>query len=245
MTSIAQKRVAGATALMILLYLLQIALFAPVAGAHTGETHACDTNYTEFTFVFVNGHVVDGDNCPESVYSAGKDIEAFFPGTGGAADYPNGPGMQVHVSCSDQFTDGWSSKGGPDIDDDPNWKIASYTIQKHPSGESSPDPCGQVFVTTTTAETTTTTADTTTAGDSESDEDSDSDEDGVGVLGTTITTTVAEVSADTLPFTGSESRDMVRLAMLALGAGALMLSAVRGSKKEEVTSTDIGGWSSL
>jgi hypothetical protein len=68
------------------------------------------------------------------------------------------------------------------------------------------------------------------------------------VLGTTITTatTVPEVSAETLPFTGFESGDTVKLGLLALLAGALMLFAARGgTKEEEAAVTDIGGWSSL
>ncbi|MFP5333099.1 MAG: hypothetical protein ACLGHX_12175, partial [Acidimicrobiia bacterium] len=64
------------------------------------------------------------------------------------------------------------------------------------------------------------------------------------VLGTTVTT-VSEVSADTLPFTGFESCDTVKLGLLALLAGALMLFAVRGPKEEEEMATELGGWSDL
>ena len=67
------------------------------------------------------------------------------------------------------------------------------------------------------------------------------------VLGTTITTAPPtapeEVSADTLPFTGSESGDVVRFALLAVIAGALMLAAVRGPRNKEESSADLGGWS--
>jgi hypothetical protein len=65
------------------------------------------------------------------------------------------------------------------------------------------------------------------------------------VLGTTITT-VPEVSADTLPFTGFETGDTLRLGLLALLAGGLMLFAVRGRKEEEAAAvTEMGGWSSF
>jgi hypothetical protein len=64
------------------------------------------------------------------------------------------------------------------------------------------------------------------------------------VLGTTITAP-PEVTAETLPFTGFESGDTVKLGLLALLAGALMLFAARGTKEEEAAATDIGGWSSL
>ncbi|MEX1005688.1 MAG: hypothetical protein WD156_09990 [Acidimicrobiia bacterium] len=71
-------------------------------------------------------------------------------------------------------------------------------------------------------------------------------EDQSEVLGTTITTGAEtapeEVSADTLPFTGSESGDAVRLAVLALFAGGLLLAAVREPKNPRDAS-DLGEWS--
>lgn len=105
-----------------------------------------------------------------------------------------------------------------------------------------------VFTTTTTEESTTTSQETTTtatvlAAETAITTTTTTEPDGE-VLGVTITT-VPEVSADTLPFTGSESGDMVKLAMLALLAGALMLFAVRGPKENEGTSADLGWWSSL
>jgi hypothetical protein len=63
------------------------------------------------------------------------------------------------------------------------------------------------------------------------------------VLGTTITT-VAEVSADTLPFTGFETGDTLKLGLLALAAGALMLFAV-ARRDDERAATDTGGWSTF
>lgn len=65
---------------------------------------------------------------------------------------------------------------------------------------------------TTLVPTTTTQAPTTTIG--------------IVVLGTTITTSIPEVVAETLPFTGFEPDDAVSLAVLALLAGALLLIAV-------------------
>lgn len=65
------------------------------------------------------------------------------------------------------------------------------------------------------------------------------------VLGTTVTTAPAEVSADTLPFTGFESGDTVKLGLLALLAGALMLFAARGPKEEEAIAPAMGSWSNL
>lgn len=115
------------------------------------------------------------------------------------------------------------------------------------------DPCD----TTTTSSTTTTTVLATTASTEATTTTTTqpegevlgttlttiASESGEEVLGTTITA-VPEVSADTLPFTGSESGDLFKLAMLALVAGVLMLFAVRGAKPEEA-GRGIGGWSSL
>lgn len=59
-------------------------------------------------------------------------------------------------------------------------------------------------------------------------------------------TTVVEVSADTLPFTGSTSGEVARLGILTVISGALLLLAAHGSRKEEdEVANDIGGWSSL
>ena len=62
------------------------------------------------------------------------------------------------------------------------------------------------------------------------------------VLGATITTAPEEVSADTLPFTGSESGGTIALGLLALLAGGLLLVAVRGPNSEE-DAADLGPWS--
>ncbi|MEX1004290.1 MAG: hypothetical protein WD156_02830, partial [Acidimicrobiia bacterium] len=96
--------------------------------------------------------------------------------------------------------------------------------------------------TTTVDDTTTTTVDDTTTTTASTTFDSLPEAE---VLGTTITTAPAEVSADTLPFTGFESEDTLKLGALALLAGLLMLFAVRGPKEEEAAPADLGGWSSL
>ena len=75
----------------------------------------------------------------------------------------------------------------------------------------------------------------------------DEEEEGAEILGTTITTAPPaerapdEVSADTLPFTGSESRDVASLALLALMAGSLLLLAARTPRDDE-NSGGVGGW---
>lgn len=69
------------------------------------------------------------------------------------------------------------------------------------------------------------------------------------VLGVTITTagedaastSPGEVEAETLPFTGFDAADSIKLGVLGLLAGVLTLFAVRGPKEEEA-SVDFDGW---
>ena len=331
MSAIAQRRVAGATALMILLYLLQVALFAPTAAAnHIESTGSQPSNCakvegsdlgTENLTIEVDDHVtvkfhtwteVNGD-----LASVLVDVTGLLPGEelhwqtkagsessqgGGAEEINEGfitengtnllitrhedhtkeishitlcvfdapPGeatVSVSGSCAvvngvAQFTYTVTASEGVTVDFDggdqdvsnggtyvSSSSSATWTAtapggdlfpneQSTTSGTASVTDCTptgttQGTTTTTTQPTTTTTEATTTTTEPEDE-----------VLGTTITT-VPEVSADTLPFTGSESGDLFKLAMLALAAGALMLFAVRGPKEEEAATTDIGGWSSL
>jgi len=68
----------------------------------------------------------------------------------------------------------------------------------------------------------------------------------VEVLGTTITT-IPEVVAETLPFTGFDAGDTLKLGLLALLAGALMLFAVRDRDVAEAVSSNrsTGSWTPL
>lgn len=87
-----------------------------------------------FEFVFVNGTVVRGSS---------PDNTAFLPGAGGTnADAPIG--MEVHVSCSDDFPNGFGEKDGPDPVRDSAWQIASYEIVKVKDGAVD-NRCGEVF----------------------------------------------------------------------------------------------------
>jgi hypothetical protein len=337
MTAIAQRRVAGATAIMILLYLLQVALFAPSAGAdHINPTGPVGSNCVEFQAnatgskspadypgVSINLTSWGGDlkslNFTVSGLAAGQYVDAsvkyginvdeFGPYLNGShtititeqnaishvrfcvfvddtpppgsADltiekvvvvlsgipattsfaftvtdqtdftlehgedesftYDLGQAASVNVTVTEKAIaeSGWTTaiscdsgvSGGTSVevtleDEDDVTCTVTNTFSTTP-----PPPPPPPTTTTTQPTTTTTEAVTTTTAEAE-------------VLGTTITT-VPEVSAETLPFTGFEAGDTARLGLLAILAGGLMLFAVRGKKEEEGAATDIGGWSNL
>ncbi len=249
MTAIAQRRVAGATAIMILLYLLQVALFAPSAGAAVSQ-----------------GPTASGI-CPQN--SAGW--SAHLPDSNGAG----ASGAWGSVSLSKSGGDGTevlsaTVNSGYTIEvcvkQGPNYTIFTVThavgAQTVWSGDLSHWSWRQVETTTTTTTeattttteatttttqptttttqpTTTTTQPTTTTTEAVTATTAEAE-----VLGTTLTT-VPEVSAETLPFTGFEAGDTAKLGLLAMLAGGLMLFAVRGKKEDEDAATEIGGWSNL
>lgn len=103
---------------------------APVAPT-PADTEDKSYNYA---FVFENGTVITGSS-PDNV--------PFIPNIGGT-DADNPTGMVLHVSCSDEFPDGWGEKDGPDRDDDSAWRIASYSIVKWENGEIK-NTCGETF----------------------------------------------------------------------------------------------------
>ena len=221
MSALGQRRMAGATAIIMLLAVMQYVLFAvspsPAGAAHA--TCAGSDAYSEFTFNFVNGTTISGDNCPGSAYefedSNGrrKTQEAWLPGTGGSADFPLGLGMRVHVSCSEVFTDGWANNGGqPDETGDPNWQIADYSIQKYNANGGETNDCLEVFVpllprlrpsttTTTAPSTTTTTAPSTTTTTAPSTTTTTAPSTTTTTAPSTTTTTAPSTTTTTAPST--------------------------------------------
>ena len=83
-----------------------------------------DGEFYQYEFQFVNGVTVTGSS---------PDNTAFLPDAGGPS-VENPTGMQVHVSCSDEFPGGWGEKDGPEIGVDTAWQIQSYSIQKIKDG---------------------------------------------------------------------------------------------------------------
>ncbi len=74
----------------------------------------------QYSFTFVNGVTISG---------VANDNEVFLPNAGGTS-VDNPTGMTVHVSCSDDFPNGWGEKDGPERGRDSAWQIASYSISK-------------------------------------------------------------------------------------------------------------------
>jgi hypothetical protein len=257
MTAIAQRRVAGATAIMILLYLLQVALFAPSAGAQGNPPSVeCASELWNGKYYKVQ---VNNGSLGNSEGTGIIDITGV-PGDGtwenGDTDtvfrvlYKVGQGVGV----DQEFNDSWAPGEGDDLLN-PNglshitW---CFTAPSTTTTEATTTTTTEATTTTTTQPTTTTTQPTTTTTQPvttttqpvTTTTEATTTTTEAEVLGTTITT-VPEVSAETLPFTGFEAGDTARLGLLAILAGGLMLFAVRGKRDEEVASTDIGGWSNL
>ena len=105
-----------------LIALVCAALFASVAAVETAE--ARDNKSHEYRFEFANGQVITGSSV---------DNVAFLSNAGGT-DAANPIGMEVHVSCSDDFPDGWGEKDGPDPQRDSAWQIVSWEITKFKNG---------------------------------------------------------------------------------------------------------------
>jgi hypothetical protein len=285
MTSIAQRRVAGATALMILLYLVQVVLFAPSAQADhvtpeflegnpnceavadTSEVLRLEDSGLEDGAYAVTGGTITVTGLTSHEFSWSTDgllIAAVFvkAGNGGwLYDYtPAGATSDTNVGAQGQQAISHITFCVFDTPPTTTTTEATTTTTTQPATTTTTEATTtttQPATTTTTEATTTTTtqpatttttqppvtttqppATTTIPFDSLPEEEAE-------VLGTTITTAPAEVSADTLPFTGFESEDSLKLGALMLVAGLLLLFAVRGSKEEETAPADFGGWSNL
>ncbi|MGH1490145.1 MAG: DUF7507 domain-containing protein [Acidimicrobiales bacterium] len=102
--------IAGAAALLV--------ISATLATLATSPASAADS--MQYTFRFVNGQTISG---------TANDKTHFLPNAGGTSA-TNPTGMEVHLSCSDEFPGGWGEKDGPVQGVDTAWQIASYFIQK-------------------------------------------------------------------------------------------------------------------
>jgi hypothetical protein len=293
MTSIAQRRVAGATALMILLYLVQVVLFAPSAQAASvdpvhvpGATNiTCAEALGGGSWVEVkfdppgNGTIgavtvsnFDGDagtfdwtstlgvaGVIVKTGAAGKNVYVYNPVSYGDTELsaPDGSGNGIsHISFC--YLEGSTTTTAPTTTTTaPTTTTTQATTTTTQATTTTTEP-----TTTTTQPTTTTTQPTTTTTQPVVTTTQpqvtttqpvvtttipfDSVPDEPEVLGTTITTAPSEVSADTLPFTGFEAGDTVRLGLLAMVAGLLTLFAAHRPREEEATAPTMGSsWSDL
>ncbi|WP_297798673.1 hypothetical protein [uncultured Eudoraea sp.] len=97
----------------------------------------------DFYFVFLNGYILEGstDNGPVKLtYPNGTQVDITNDVTIVTSltrndiifDPPgDDPAFELHLSCSDPFTDGWGQSGGPVQGVDNNWQIAFFTIARY------------------------------------------------------------------------------------------------------------------
>lgn len=69
------------------------------------------------------------DGTTTEISGTSSDNTAFLPNAGGTSK-DNPTGMEVHVSCSDEFPGGWGKKDGPVQGVDTEWRIRSFEINK-------------------------------------------------------------------------------------------------------------------
>lgn len=103
---------------------------------------------TEFRFVFENGHVLIGA-AEEDVFLYAPDGSVTqLPDLDRKNDYPftapDGSAMLLHVSCSDLYPDGWGEAGGPSPDENPDWRIAEFSIARYNGTSTFFKYCGDV-----------------------------------------------------------------------------------------------------
>jgi len=90
----------------------------------------------DFYFVFANGSVLEGSTDTGIVLLNGKPADATIITSLTRNDIifdPPGddPAFELHLSCSDPFTDGWGQSGGPVEFVDENWQIAFFTVGRY------------------------------------------------------------------------------------------------------------------
>ncbi|MBT8214305.1 MAG: hypothetical protein KJP12_03705, partial [Acidimicrobiia bacterium] len=106
------------------------------ASGTTGTTPTISDGYA-FTFTFLH---TDGTT---SVLSGTSESNVGFLPSAGGSTVP-GTGMDVHVSCSDAYPDGWGEKDGPVEGVDTEWRVQSYVVEKYKDGVVDKS-CGDAF----------------------------------------------------------------------------------------------------
>jgi hypothetical protein len=108
-----------------------------------------------YVFYFANGYVLYGSTEAEtatlfdenrvevtsgwSVEGRNQDIFFTVPYAGG-----DDGGFELHLSCSEAYIDGWGATGPIEGEDDPDWRVLSYTIERFNSQGFLKD-CTQTF----------------------------------------------------------------------------------------------------
>ena len=116
------------------------------------------TSGSSYVFYFENGYILYGstfdgsatlvdpdgnlvDEADWDVTGVNQDIFFTVPTVeGGAGD---DGGFNLHLSCSEAFIDGWGATG-PDAEDDPDWRVVAYTVERYNSQGYLKD-CTQTF----------------------------------------------------------------------------------------------------
>ena len=118
-----------------------------------GVTTMSGANYV---FYFANGYVLYGSTETEEAtllddernlvpvdewLVEGRNQDIFFtvPYAGG-----DDGGFELHLSCSEAFIDGWGSTGPIEGEDDPDWNVLAYTVERFNSQGFLKD-CTQTF----------------------------------------------------------------------------------------------------
>ena len=113
------------------------------------------TSGANYVFYFANGYVLygstetgeatllDENRDPVDDYWSveGRNQDIFFtvPYAGG-----DDGGFELHLSCSEAFIDGWGSTGPIEGEDDPQWNVLAYTVERYNSQGFLKD-CTQTF----------------------------------------------------------------------------------------------------
>ena len=94
-----------------------------------GSKDGGSVKWSEFIFVYEHTDGTTTTVCGTTLATGGGN-ETWVPEAGGmSATEPSG--MFVHVSCSANFSTGWSNKKGPEEFIDTEWRIVRYTIDKY------------------------------------------------------------------------------------------------------------------
>lgn len=117
-------------------FLNQLVPGEPIYGTESGD---------EFRFVFLNGVVLEGSTDGGPVLVDGVDIiddpdrllnltknDLYFDPDGEGGE----PAIELHLSCSDPFTNGWGQSAGPreGINSD-EWRVGFFSVTRYQNGD--------------------------------------------------------------------------------------------------------------
>ncbi|MEX1288731.1 MAG: SdrD B-like domain-containing protein, partial [Acidimicrobiia bacterium] len=131
-------------AVFALLTLVQSYVAVVLPAASQAPHAAAEAGTFTYEFNYANGETWTGSIGSPPNAQLATDGSLSDPGLFATID--NFDNRFAHVSCSENFTDGWHDGGGtsfPQPSDGEQWRIVSYTIT---TGASQTDTCGETFV---------------------------------------------------------------------------------------------------